>query len=586
MLIRRIALAISCLFVAVLAIPIASADGSSVISLQPGGNAVTWSGAEPYAISNFDGTRITQIHRFDPYRRQYLSHFVGQTDGTLPESHLLPRVQYLLIANAATEIRVPAPLPEVDAAAPLRFADPPDAPLRIERYWPNEDSPLEDLVVLRGADQFLSVRAHVSGGIGETSIWWMIDGSPNHQGAASDHVDLTPGGHDHGLLYAADEAGQVVVVELPRIVRLPELQLPEVTYGVTAHVGVPDHPGYRSQVELEAAAEAIAAAGFSTVMVAINLYEPLDPHDDSIWTRPETFRERLAPFTSRGLSVLLNVGNLPVNLRHTTSYDPAHPDAYRIPGGNPTIDPYEAQRAARYVARSLPDITYFSVPAEPNNKDGNASLDPYATAAIVKASALGLWYENPNAIVLGTDFGCSRANSPGPIDEFGWSEDTACKEAVVADAYLEAMYDAGFGPYFDIVSIGHFALAWNVLIAMDQLRAVMNRHGDADKPIWIVEIGWSTNGYFPLGSDGKTVGIGKAPPEVQANLIVGVLEALEEHPDVSGRIVYNFQDVPGISDWEDNTGIVFHGLQDGEFVPKPAYWAIREFLTGQPPPGD
>ena len=43
------------------------------------------------------------------------------------------------------------------------FAAAPDDPLRFEAYWPNEDSPLEDLILLRSDDERLSVKAEVLG---------------------------------------------------------------------------------------------------------------------------------------------------------------------------------------------------------------------------------------------------------------------------------------------------------------------------------------------------------------------------------------------------------------------------------------
>ena len=134
------------------------------IELQPGYNAVTWNGAEPYAIGNFADTSVTQIHRWDAVGQQWLSRFVGQDGATLPELHLLPRVQYLIVAEAKHELDVPDPIAEIDPHAALRYAAAPDDPLRFEAYWPNEDSPLEDLVVLRGDDERLSVRAEIAGG--------------------------------------------------------------------------------------------------------------------------------------------------------------------------------------------------------------------------------------------------------------------------------------------------------------------------------------------------------------------------------------------------------------------------------------
>ena len=79
--------------------PTVQADAESAIDLSPGYNAVTWNGAEPYALSNFDGTPVTRIHRWDATGQEWLSHVVGQDGATMPELHLLPRVQYLILVR-------------------------------------------------------------------------------------------------------------------------------------------------------------------------------------------------------------------------------------------------------------------------------------------------------------------------------------------------------------------------------------------------------------------------------------------------------------------------------------------------------
>ena len=237
---RSLLLIASALLTALALTAVASAsDDTTTLRLTTGHNVVTWSGAEPYAIANFEGTPITHIHRFDAVRQRWLSHVVGQDDATLPELHLLPRVQYLMISDEAHELVIPNPLADIDPLAKLRYPPVPDDPLRFEAYWPNEDSPLEDLVVLRGEDRRLSVDAWVAGGEGDVSVWWAIDGRVNHAGLQSDDVDLTPGAHDHGRLYAVDDSDQVTVAELPRVVRLASyesLDLPEMQFGVAAYV--------------------------------------------------------------------------------------------------------------------------------------------------------------------------------------------------------------------------------------------------------------------------------------------------------------------------------------------------------------
>ena len=248
------------------------AADESVIRLDAGLNVVTWNGAAPYPIADFSDTPVTRIHRWDAATQRWLSRFVGPGGGTLPELHLLPRVQYMLVAWTRYDLTVPDPIAGIDPRAALRFAAAPDDPLRFEAYWPNEDSPLEDLVVLRGEDERLSVRAEVAGGVGEVEVYWVLDGRLNHRGLESDDVDLTPGAHDHGRLFATDKTGQVAAVKLPRIVKLPPLesQASKTRFGVAAHFNSGEN--YGSVAEVEEAARLIKDAGLSIVRKDLSTY--------------------------------------------------------------------------------------------------------------------------------------------------------------------------------------------------------------------------------------------------------------------------------------------------------------------------
>ena len=65
-------------------------------------------------------------------------------------------------------------------------------------------------------------------------MYWILDGRLNHQGLESDDVELLPGKHDDAMLYAVGGSGQVVAESLPRVVKLPQVEIPEMVYGVNA----------------------------------------------------------------------------------------------------------------------------------------------------------------------------------------------------------------------------------------------------------------------------------------------------------------------------------------------------------------
>ena len=62
-------------------------------------------------------------------------------------------------------LTVPDPIAESIPRRTTRSAAVPDDPLRFEAWWPNEDSPLEDLILLRPDDERLSVKAEVAGAV-------------------------------------------------------------------------------------------------------------------------------------------------------------------------------------------------------------------------------------------------------------------------------------------------------------------------------------------------------------------------------------------------------------------------------------
>ena len=550
----RLALGMLALVAVVIATTEYAASSELKIELQPGYNPVTWNGAEPYAIDNFQDTPVAQVHRWDAVRQEWLSHVIGRDGATLPELHLLPRVQYFLLARAPYELDVPAPLASIDPRAPLRFAAPPDDPLRFEAYWPNEDSPLEDLVVLRGEDERLSVKAEVAGGVGEVELYWVLDGRLNHQGLASDDVELTPGAHDGGRLFAVDNTGQVAVVELPRVVKLPPLDLPVMVYGIAAHLprgnflrdpGVDVHDGYTWGI-VDAALEMIVEAGIELVRFDLSWkWSERSPGqlDHSLF---EGYDRLLRTVAEYGLQVMPIIYNgIPEWVSGCDVSRYAH--NFAVCEGRPALDANEVQQYGRTAASLFPHIRYWQVGNEPNLDSFWSGMSAEIYVAHLKAIALGIWYENPDAIIIAAGICCADGTSDA--------------EHIEGVEFVERMYEAGFGPYHDVNGI-HYPGNVHFPRFLDRYLEVMRHHGDGERALWSTEMG------FP----------GENDMERQAHLIVEELEWLTSRPEVQAAIIYNFRD-----DGVLPSGLVHRRYDDG-FILKPGYWAVREYLTGKPPP--
>ena len=567
----RLAVVVLALFAVVIAVTGRAVSSELRIELQRGANPVTWNGAEPYPIGNFEDTPVTQIHRWDAVGQQWLSRFVGQDGATLPELHLLPRVQYLLIAETTYDLTAPDPLAGIDPHAALRYAAAPDDPLRFEAYWPNEDSPLEDLVVLRGEDERLSVRAEVSGGVGDTNVYWVIDGRINHAGLASDDVDLTPGAHDYGRLLATDKTGQVAVAELPRVVKLPplETQKTETKFGVAAHFNHGDN--YRSVAEVEAAVKLINDAGMSIVRKDLSIY--LTESGRLVEFSGVSFDKALDIARRHDLSVLAIVG-------HGGPIWASSRDVDQWPhGGVSRHDSGPAQTYARLIARRWPTQSLFEIGNEPNLGLSSGFIDPVAWAEHHKAMALGIWYENPRAIIVSGSICCfgrygdnETQYVPTPEAFADWEFRWNAWVYADGNAYLAEACPAGMCRYSDYIGIHphpHLATGRDSNeVQLTKFLDVLESHGYGDKPLWVTETAiasWLAPNY-----------------QEHARYLVGELRYWSEHPRVQAAIIYNFRDNPPPTDTLIS-GIVQRSYH-GDYTPKPAYWAVREFITGKPPP--
>ena len=94
-----------------------------------------------------------------------------------------------------------------------------------------------------------------------------------------------------------------------------------------------------------------------------------------------------------------------------------------------------------------------------------------------------------------------------------------------ADAdFIEGIYANGGGPCMDIVNIHPYT--WPSApdgfldSSIRRVRAVMERHGDAGKPLWITEIGWPTHSLRLGGAYTLLAGLAIARPERKAWRVV------------------------------------------------------------------
>ena len=156
--------------------------------------------------------------------------------------------------------------------------------------------------------------------------------------------------------------------------------------------------------------------------------------------------------------------------------------------------------------------------------------------------------------------------------------------------YLEQAYAAvpDLGDHFDVMATHPYTksgqspsivdrrldgrMTTTSFLAFDEVRHVMLDHGD-DKPIWLTEMGWSTNSQVltPLG------GVSEAVQAAHLTLAFTLLEAV---PYVEVAVVYNFRNNYWAGDadnWEDQLGLL-----RTDFSRKPAYYAFAAIGAVRP----
>ncbi|MBK8900056.1 MAG: cellulase family glycosylhydrolase [Anaerolineaceae bacterium] len=234
---------------------------------------------------------------------------------------------------------------------------------------------------------------------------------------------------------------------------------------------------------------------------------------------------------------------------------------------------FAAAVAERYNGR----IRYFQVWNEPNGNGewGNHQpVNPEQYTELLCTAYRRIKEVNPTAVVL--------AGALTPTVDIN---DANLNDLI----FLERMYAAGAGACFDVMSAQGYGL-WSG--ALDRrlkpnvinyphnlyLRDVMVRHGDADKPIWISELGWN------VVPDGIDMRFGQVTPEQQARFAVEAYErAQEEWPWVG---VVNYWFLKRKDESELNESFYYFRLLDADFTPQPVYTALAEALpqTAVPEP--
>jgi hypothetical protein len=138
-------------------------------------------------------------------------------------------------------------------------------------------------------------------------------------------------------------------------------------------------------------------------------------------------------------------------------------------------------------------------------------------------------------------------------------------DGISLDDFLSALYDAGGRDLFDAVAVHPYSQTpRKALDRVEEARDVMRRFGDADKPIWITEVGWASRGTPP----GLVVGLSRQADYVRQTFELAAAE--RDRLGIAGVVWYSLNDTPGPL-WVGHCGLF---RLDGS--PKPAWEAFAQ----------
>ncbi len=236
---------------------------------------------------------------------------------------------------------------------------------------------------------------------------------------------------------------------------------------------------------------------------------------------------------------------------------------------------FAAAVAERYHGR----ITYFQIWNEPNgnNEWGLGNVNPEAYTELLCTGYRAIKAVNPDAVVLAGALTPTIAMNGRNMNDL---------------IFLQRVYNAGAADCFDVMSAQGYGL-WSG--AADQrlrptvinyphhllIRDVMVRNGDADKPIWISEMGWNT---VP---EDIPANFGRVTEAQQAKYGVEAYQRAQAEWPWMGVINYWFLKRP--SDQEKDQPMYYFRLLEPDFTPLPAFGALADYATGdqtiEPLPG-
>lgn len=388
-------------------------------------------------------------------------------------------------------------------------------------------------------------RVEAEGGEGELSYAWDFDDDGQTDSDRPDPEPFTylePGEYTATLNLEGD-GSQTTTVE-QRIVVVGDPEWPDWRYGMADHLDR-GNDLYANDAERERAARLISEAGVEAVRVDL-AWAGIQPNgrDEYEW---KDYDDLIGLTRRYGLDVL------PV-IDYSSGWASTAPNTWDASERvfAPPVPTEYAWFAYKAVDRYKADIRAWEVWNEPNHRGfWRPEPDPARYAELLRQAYLAIKYADPEAVVVS-----------GGLANGG--------DYVAPEPFLQAVYDAGGGPYLDVVGSHPYTYpssgTASLVGQLDALRDVMTANGDGWKPIWATEYGASA------------VPAAGVSDETQAAWFTQSLDTIFSADNVPVVFWYNFKEKgtdPNV--YGDN-----YGLVEEDWSVKPAYEAYKSYTANDP----
>ncbi len=160
-------------------------------------------------------------------------------------------------------------------------------------------------------------------------------------------------------------------------------------------------------------------------------------------------------------------------------------------------------------------------------------------------------------------------------------EDVSLRGNMSDLVFLEQMYQAGAGDYFDILSANGFGMGFPPedppdpdvlnLRRIELQRKVMERYGDRGKAVWINEYGWNAP---PEDFPPELLDWARVTEAEQADYTVrGITWAREHWPWLGVVNIWYFRQA---GDIPPDRAVYYFAMVDPAFTPRPVYHAVQQ----------